>query len=41
MPYLCWVYNDDIQQELIGVNNCAVGMLNGLPTSENDIINCT
>ena len=23
-PYLCWVYNNDIQQGFIGINNCAV-----------------
>ena len=31
-PYLCWVYNNDIQQELIGINTCAQDMLNALPT---------
>ena len=33
-PYLCWIYNDDIQQEFIGINTCAVDMLNGLPTDK-------
>ena len=33
-PYLCWAYNDDIQQEFIGINTCAVDMLNGLPTDK-------
>ena len=32
MPYLCWIYNDDIQQEFIGINTCAVDMLHALPT---------
>ena len=31
MPYLCWIYNDDIQQECIGIDICAVDMLNALP----------
>ena len=26
-PCLCWVYSDDIQQEFIGINTCAVDML--------------
>ena len=34
MPYLCWVYNDGIQQEFIGINTCAVGMLNALPNGK-------
>ena len=37
MPYLCWTYNDDIQQELIGINTCAVDMLNALPTDKGEI----
>ena len=28
-PYSCWVYNDEIQQEVVGVDNCAIGMSNG------------
>ena len=35
MPYLCWMYNDDIQQESIGINTCAVDMSNTLPTERN------
>ena len=31
MPYLCWIYNDDIQQEFIGIDTCAADMLNALP----------
>ena len=38
MPYLCWIYNDDIQQEFIGINNCAVDMLNALPTDKDEIL---
>ena len=30
MPYLCWIYNNDIQQEFIGINTRAVDMLNAL-----------
>ena len=37
-PYLCWIYNDDIQQEFIGINICAVDMLNGLPTDKKEIL---
>ena len=38
MPYLCWIYNDDIQQEFIGINTCAVGMLNALPIGKGGIL---
>ena len=38
MPYLCWIYNDDIQQEFIGINTCAVDMLNALPTDKGQIL---
>ena len=31
MLYLCWIYNGDIQQEFLGINTCAVDMLNALP----------
>ena len=34
MPYLRWVYNDGIHQEFIGINTCAVDMLNALPTEK-------
>ena len=37
-PYLCWIYNDDIQQEFLGINSCAVDMLNGLPTDKGVIL---
>ena len=38
MPYLCWIYNDDIQQEFIGINTCAVAMLTALPTDKKEIL---
>ena len=38
MPYLCWIYNDDIQQGFTGVNNCAIDMLNNLPTDKHEIL---
>ena len=38
MPYPCWIYNDDIQQEFIGINTCAVDMLNALPTDKGEIL---
>ena len=38
MSYLCWVYSDDIQQEFIGINTCAVDMLNALPTDKGGIL---
>ena len=38
MPYLCWIYNDDIQQEFIGINTCAVDMLNALPHDKGEIL---
>ena len=38
MPYLCWIYNDDIQQELIGINTCAVDMLNALPHDKGETL---
>ena len=38
MPYPCWIYNDDIQQECVGINNCAVDMLNALPVGRHDIL---
>ena len=38
MPYLCWIYNDDIQQECIGINTCAVDMLNVLPSDKGGIL---
>ena len=36
MPYICWIYNADIKQECVGINCCAVYMLNALPTDNTD-----
>ena len=36
-PYLCWIYNDEIQQEFVGIDNCAIDMLNNLPTDKHEI----
>ena len=38
MPYLCWIYSDDIQQDFIGSNTCAVDMLHALPTDKDEIL---
>ena len=38
MPYLCWVYNDDIQHGFIGINICAVDVLNALPIDKGEIL---
>ena len=38
MPYLCWIYDDDIQQEFIGINTCAADMLNALPHDKGDTL---
>ena len=38
MPYLCWIYNGDIQQEFRGINTCAVDMLNASPHDKGDIL---
>ena len=38
MPYLCWVYNGDIQHEFIGITTCAVDVLNALPTGKGEIL---
>ena len=38
MPYLCWFYNEGIQQEFIGIKKCAVDMLNALPTDMKEIL---
>ena len=37
MPYLCWIYNDDLHQERVGINYCAADMLNALPTDKHEI----
>ena len=38
MPYSCWLYNDETQQECLGINTCAIDMLNALPTDKHDIL---
>ena len=38
MPYLCWIYNEEIQQEFTGINTCAIDMLNALPTDKHEIL---
>ena len=38
MPYPCWIYNDDIKQEFIVINTCAVDMLNALPIGKGEIL---
>ena len=38
MPYLCLIYNEEIQQEFKGINNCAIDMLNALPTDKHEIL---
>ena len=38
MPYLCWIHNNDTQQEIIGVNNCAIDVLNNSPTYKKYIL---
>eukprot|EP00972_Heterocapsa_arctica_P013762 2030028-Heterocapsa_arctica.AAC.1 len=34
IPDLCWIYNNDLQQEFIGIDDCARNMLNALPTDK-------
>ena len=38
MPYLCWIYNDGIHHEFIGINTSAVDMLNALPTGKGETL---
>ena len=38
MPYLCWIYHDDIQQECVGINTCTINMSNALPTGKHEIL---
>ena len=35
MPYPCWIYNGDLQNECVGINTCAADMLKALPTGKN------
>ena len=37
-PYSCWIWNDEIQQEFIGIDNCAIDMANNLSTDKHEII---
>ena len=37
-PYLCWIYNNDVQREIIGIKTCAVDMLNALPTDKKEFL---
>ena len=36
--YLCWTYKNDIQQECIGVDNCATDVLDYLPTDKQQVL---
>eukprot|EP00972_Heterocapsa_arctica_P106536 15693397-Heterocapsa_arctica.AAC.1 len=38
IPYLCWIYNSELQQEFIGIDDCARNMLNALPTDKEYIL---
>ena len=38
MTYLCWIYNDGIQQGFIGISTCAADVLNALPHDKGEII---
>ena len=38
IPCLWWIYNEDLQQEFIGIDKCAVDMLNALPTDKKEIL---
>ena len=38
MTYLCLIYNDDIQQDFVGISTCAVDMLNAVPTDNKEIL---
>ena len=38
IPYLCWIYNSDLQQEFIGIEDCARNMLNALPTDKDELL---
>ena len=37
-PYFCWIWNDGIQQEFVGIDHCAIDMLNNLPTDKHEIL---
>ena len=36
MPYPCWIYNDGLQQECVGIDTCAADMLNAFPNGKHD-----
>ena len=38
MPYLYWIYNGDVQQGCVGINTCAVDMLNASPTDKKGVL---
>ena len=39
MPYLCWIYNGDGRQhEIVGINTCAIDMMNALSTDKTNIL---
>ena len=38
MPYLCWIYNDDTQQECVGINTCAADRLKALPIGKSEVL---
>ena len=38
MPHLCWIYNGDIQHECVGINTCAVDMLDALPIGKGELL---
>ena len=38
MPYLCLFYNDDIQQECVGINTCAIDMTNTSPNGKHELL---
>ena len=37
-PHLCLIYNDEIQQEFVGVDNYVFGMLNDLQTYKHEML---
>ena len=36
-PDLYWIYNDGIDKEFVDIDNCAIDMLNNLPTDKHEI----
>ena len=37
-PYLCWIWNDEIDKEFVGIDNCVIDMLTSLPTYKHESI---